>query len=81
MIPISFQQLFVSYLLVWLAGLMVLWLRELWRRKAHDWALSEGRLCICEDCLFAFLVKPGETVARCPRCQELCRVRQPRFRS
>lgn len=76
MIPLDFKGAFFIYLIAWLAILMALWIRELWRRKIRAWALSEGRLCICEDCLYAFLVKPGESVARCPRCQELCRVRK-----
>ena len=78
MIPLSLQGAFLFYLIACLVALLILWGRELWRRKTYDWALSEGRLCICEDCLYAFLVKPGESVARCPRCQELCRVRQSR---
>jgi len=76
MIPLDYEQAFVLYVAVWLFFLLILWGREIWRAKVYDWALSEGRLCICEDCHFAFLVKPGVSVSRCPRCDEVCLVRQ-----
>ena len=76
MIPMNCTGGFMIYLFLWFILLTVLWIRELWRRKVYDWALSEGSLCICEDCHFAFLIKPNETVSRCPRCSEICMVKR-----
>lgn len=76
MIPISCTGGFLIYLFIWIIVVFILWCRELWRRKVYDWALSEGSLCICDDCHYAFLVKPNETVSRCPRCNEICSVKR-----
>ena len=75
MIPITYEYAFSLYVAVWFVLLIILWTRELWRKKIYDWALSEGRLCVCDDCHFAFLVKPGITVSRCPKCEEMCIIR------
>lgn len=76
MIHLDYEYGFVVYLFTWFVFLVIVWIRELWRAKAHEWTLSEGRLCICDDCHFAFLIKPGETAARCPRCDEICVIRK-----
>ena len=79
MISVDIATAFVIYLFLWFAALSFLWARELWRQKIYNWALSEGRVCICEHCRFAFLIKPGESVARCTKCNEVCTIRK-RFR-
>ena len=76
MFEINVPNLFFLYLMTWMLFLVVLWARELWRLKAYSWALSEGSLCICEKCHYAFMVKPGENVARCGRCNEICVIRK-----
>jgi hypothetical protein len=76
MISLDFSTGFVLYLFAWFAVLAFLWGRELWRDKIYDWALSEGRVCICDNCRFAFLIKPGESVARCAKCDEMCTIRK-----
>jgi len=76
MISLDFASGFALYLFVWFVILTFLWGRELWRDKIHDWALSEGRVCICDNCRFAFLIKPGESVARCSKCNEMCTIRK-----
>jgi len=76
MIALDFASGFVVYIFVWFAVLAFLWGRELWRDKVYDWALSEGRVCICDNCRFAFLIKPGESVARCAKCDEMCTIRK-----
>jgi len=80
MIPATYEYGFFVYLTVWLVLLIVLWSRELWRSRINAWSLSEGRLCVCDDCHFAFLVKPRETVARCPRCNQMSYVRRKKRR-
>ena len=74
MIPTDYASAFMVYLTAWLIFLAIMWARELWRTNINAWSLSEGRLCICEDCHYAFLLKPRESAARCPRCHELCYV-------
>jgi len=76
MIAVDAQMAFFLYLLAWFVFLAILWGRELWRDKIYDWALSEGKICICDECHYAFLIKPGESVTRCPRCDEMCTVRK-----
>ena len=76
MIELDYDSCFVLYLFAWFVTLGILWSRELWRQKVHDWALSEGCVCICDNCRFAFLLKPGETAARCSKCNEMCTVRK-----
>lgn len=80
MFEINVANLFNLYLLGWIILLCVLWARELWRLKTYAWALSEGSLCICEKCHYAFMVKPGESVARCGRCEEICVIRKKKRR-
>ncbi len=75
-IEASVQTCFTVYLFAWMIFLVALWLRELWRSNVYDWALSEGNLCICGKCHFAFLAKPGEKITRCPKCNEVSRVRK-----
>ena len=72
MIPLNYEFGFFVFLVVWFVYLTILWIRETWRTKINTWSLSEGKLCICEDCRFAFLIKPQESMARCPRCGNLC---------
>jgi hypothetical protein len=76
LIEIDVQTGFFIYLFIWFAMLAFLWGRELWRDKIYDWALSEGKVCICEECHFAFLIKPNESISRCPRCDEMCTIRK-----
>lgn len=76
MIPIDFEVAFFIYLVLWLLYLGILWARESWRTNINDWSLSEGKLCVCEDCHFAFLIRPGENAARCPRCNNLCHLKK-----
>jgi hypothetical protein len=76
MISLSVGGFFVVYIGAWLAVLGFLWARELWRERLSDWALSEGSVCVCDNCHFAFLIKPGESAARCLRCGEMCSIRK-----
>ena len=76
MIELDFSTGFALYVIAWFILLAILWGRELWREKIYDWALSEGHVCICDNCRFAFLIKPGESVARCSKCNEMCTIRK-----
>ena len=72
MFPTDYQNGFFIYVAAWLVFLTILWYREQWRTKINAWSLSEGKLCVCGECHFAFLLKPRELAARCPRCNGLC---------
>ncbi|HJO93281.1 MAG: hypothetical protein GY756_27985 [bacterium] len=76
MIPLSYGNGFFIYLLIWIVYLTILWIRESWRTNINDWSLSDGKLCVCEDCSYAFIVKPRELSAKCPRCDNLCYIKK-----
>ena len=76
MIATNVSGFFVVYIASWFVVLAVLWAREIWRERISDWALSEGSVCVCDHCHFAFLIKPGESAARCLRCREMCSIRK-----
>ena len=80
MIPISMHTGLVVYLMIWLITLTILWAREIWRNQKHDWSLVEDKLCVCDSCHLAFLVKPNINISRCPRCNEMCIIRTRRNR-
>lgn len=76
MIPMEFQYGFYLYIAIWLLTIIILWAREMWREKAYDWELSQDRLCVCDGCHYAFLIKHNENITRCPRCNEMCILRK-----
>jgi hypothetical protein len=78
MITVQREDFFIIYILAAFLIIFILWIRELLRVKTYEWALSEGSVCLCDKCRFAFLVKPGESLSNCPRCDELCVVKKYR---
>lgn len=76
MFHVSFATGFFVYLFIWIIYLTILWIRETWRTDIREWSLSQGKLCICDDCKYAFLVKPRETTAICPKCGQLTIVKK-----
>ena len=76
MIVISIGTAFFLYVLFWFIVLLICWGRELWRDKVYNWALSEGNVCNCDRCHFAFIIRPGESAERCPKCNEVCKIRK-----
>ncbi len=80
MIPVSYEIIFFIYVLLWFVYLTILWARETWRTGIRDWSLSEGKLCLCNECRYAFLVKPRENTALCPKCNNMCIIKNARFK-
>ncbi len=79
MITVDFSDALFVYLFIWILTIGILWARELWRLKAYDWSLSsKDKLCFCDHCHYAFLVKNNENITRCPRCNEMCILRKRR---
>lgn len=76
MIRITVQDFFIIYLSVFFVVIFILWIRELARVKAYEWNISEPSLCFCGKCHYGFLVKAGEKLAYCPRCNDLCVVKK-----
>ena len=73
MIGISLTTGLLIYLFLWLITITILWVRELFRAKRHDWRISNNRLFRCNSCHFSFLVKDEHTnIVRCPRCNSMC---------
>ncbi|HBM15966.1 MAG TPA: hypothetical protein DD381_06450 [Lentisphaeria bacterium] len=68
MFQASYATVFFIYLLLWIVYLIILWVRESWRNDIRNWSLSEGKLCICNECRYAFLVNPRENTTICPKC-------------
>ena len=75
MISIGLDDFFVVYIMLALLALGVAWGRMLYSDSARGWNLSQENLCQCRKCGTVFLVKRIESVARCPSCEELARVR------
>jgi hypothetical protein len=78
MIAITYEQGLLVYFLLWLSVLIVLWGREIWRIQKHDWSQHVDRLCVCDGCHLAFMIKSDVNITRCPRCNQMCilRIRQ-----
>lgn len=72
MLTISIDTGFVIYLLLMLGLLAAVAIIDSWRGRAHQWSVSEEQIGQCADCAFSFVVRRSETVARCPRCGNLC---------
>ncbi|MBQ9788063.1 MAG: hypothetical protein IJW31_00485 [Lentisphaeria bacterium] len=72
MIEVNTTALLLIYFLLWIAVIVVLWIRELLRIKKHSWSLSNGRLFHCDNCHHSFLVKDGTNLTRCPECNAIC---------
>ena len=76
MFTIHVETGFLIYLGIMLTGLCILGIQEIWRRRAQHWCLSEEQLGSCDKCSYTFVVGRSETVARCPRCETICRMRR-----
>ncbi len=72
MIEIDQRNLLLVYMIVWLAIIAVLWLREILRVNKFDWKLSNSNLFHCDKCHHSFLTKDGAKLTRCPNCNSIC---------
>lgn len=74
MISLSPEHFFTVYFLFWFVFLAILWFHEsmLRRKVSQDWSAEKNRLYLCGKCHLSFLAKPGQSVTRCPRCNEMC---------
>ncbi|MDD5663780.1 MAG: hypothetical protein PHT71_05920 [Victivallaceae bacterium] len=78
MIGLDFYWAFILYLEIWLATILVLWIRELRRLRQYDAKVGKSELCRCEKCNYNFLIDNNNNIARCPRCNEMCILRKRR---
>ncbi|HRR28688.1 MAG TPA: hypothetical protein P5270_04935 [Victivallales bacterium] len=76
MIQISAQDFFILYIVFCLLSILLLWIRELIRLKSYQWYISSPSICICSKCHRGFLVKAGEKLANCPRCNDICVIKR-----
>ena len=74
MIPLEPEHFFSVYVTFWFFLLGFLWFCEIrrQRRVTADWSAEKQRLYLCGRCRLSFLAKPGQSVMRCPRCNEMC---------
>jgi hypothetical protein len=78
MMALTYEEGLLVYFLVWLCVLAFLWGREIWRIQKYDWSQHADRLCVCEGCQLAFMIRPDVNITRCPRCNQMCILRSPR---
>lgn len=78
MIPVDYSTGFVIYIFAWMFTLGVLWVREEWREKEHEWEREKDVLSFCDNCHYAFLAKYNENITRCPRCNGIVIIRKRR---
>lgn len=76
MVTISIGTGFVVYLMLMLGLLAAVSIIESWRGRTHHWTISEEQVGQCNGCGYSFVVRRSETVARCPRCGNLCPMRR-----
>jgi DNA-directed RNA polymerase subunit RPC12/RpoP len=76
MIPVSIDNVFIIYIMIWLTLLTVLWIREIWRVKTYSWELSKDRMCICDRCHYTIFLKNRENITRCPKCNQVCFIKK-----
>ncbi len=76
MIPVTFQYAFFIYLLAWIIYLIILWGRESLRTNINEWSLSDGKLCVCDKCGFAFISNPRLASSECPKCKNICLIKK-----
>lgn len=72
MIELDQRSAILLYMLVWLALIAVLWIREIMRVNKFNWELSNTKLFHCSKCHHTFLTKDGANLTRCPTCNSIC---------
>jgi acetyl-CoA carboxylase beta subunit len=75
MIAIGFDGFFTLCIVLSFVALAAVWLQHRWRTSAYNWNLSHDQLCRCRGCGQVFVAKRIESVARCPACNEMTRIR------
>jgi len=72
MLNLNFSTALLLYLGIMVVLLVTACVIEELRDQTQNWKLSEDQLCNCSGCRLTFVVRRKETVARCPRCHNLC---------
>ena len=71
MIPISPENYFEIYVIIFLAVAAGFWAVQAWNSSSSHWTISEEKLCRCKECSLTYIVRRSEQVSRCPRCNEV----------
>ncbi|MBR1967455.1 MAG: hypothetical protein IKA22_12690 [Lentisphaeria bacterium] len=72
MIELDQRNMILLYMTVWLAIIVILWVREILRVRKFNWELSNSKLFHCTNCHHTFLTKDGANLTRCPDCNSIC---------
>ena len=71
MIPISLENYFEIYVILFLTAAAGFWVYHIWKSSGNDLIISEEKLCRCKECSLTYIVSRAEHVSRCPRCNEI----------
>ena len=72
MIAIRYTDFFFFVLMLTLAYIAWLWLREAFRQKRNAWQVSNSHLFHCNHCHHHFVPRTPASLCRCPRCNTVC---------
>lgn len=72
MTTISYSGFFASILILGMAYIAWLWLREAIRQRRNAWQVSNSRLFHCNHCHHHFVPRTPVSLCRCPRCNTVC---------
>lgn len=74
MIHVFSEQVLSLFFVFWFILLAFLWFREERRqmRNSSEWLTGKNRLFLCDKCHLTFLAEDGQSVSRCPRCNDIC---------
>ena len=77
---IDYSDALCGFMVIWLAVIAGLWIREIVKMKRREWELSRARLFHCRNCHLSFLdTEYGDgNMTRCPRCNTVCLRRRNR---
>lgn len=76
MIQVSYQNFFFLYLAIWLAVIIFLWIKEVFRMRSHYWERRTDKLFECGSCHHSFVARDEVSLYRCPKCNAICFVKQ-----
>ena len=78
MIGIGFDHFFILYITLGIFILTIFWTRQIFREKVYEWNISQEFLGRCNNCNVTFLAHRNESIARCPACNEMMKIRLKR---
>ena len=78
MIGIGFDHFFIINISLMMIVLVMFWTRQIFREKVYEWNISQEFLTLCHNCSITFLTHRNESIARCPGCNEMIKLKTKR---